>query len=83
MDRLDMMEIKVNNLVIETLVNFKELLIEFNIKDDRQITLTLFYFLNTLVQNGWKNQKPSDIYKNAIEICQATNQDFAIPLVTK
>ena len=66
-------------ITLLTLSELKEVFIANNL-DDRQATLALYYFLNTIVKHAWKGHKPSDVLLNVIEVIKETTDDSSIPL---
>ena len=71
------MEKKIEFIAITTLGALKGIM-QDNKLDDRKATLTLYYFINRFVKNGWKGNKPSEVLKNAIEVIKETD-DSSIP----
>jgi hypothetical protein len=79
-DKLDV-EGKIEFITLTTLGGLKGVFSDNNF-DDRQATLTLYYFLNRFVKHAWKGHKPSDVLLNAIEVIKATD-DSSLPPTPK
>ena len=77
MDEEDM-EQKIDFIAITTLRTLKGVFID-NELDDRQATLSLHYFINVLVKNGWKGEDQVDILKETIKIIESLEKEKMIP----
>ncbi len=67
----DKLELKIDIIAITTLKALQGVFKDFKL-DDRQATLSLYYYLNKFIEGGWKNNNPVEILENAIEVIKDT-----------
>ena len=72
MDETDMEE-KINFIAVTTLGALKDVF-EKNGLDDRQATLSLFYFMQVFIENGWKGEDPIKILEETIKVAKFANK---------